>query len=83
MGMDLFKEPCQCASGNGGIQAEFVCRLREAIGEIVDETKTASKFKWRDSADAGVVFVVQFNSEEMLKEVLIWAHVKRWAESVR
>ncbi len=50
--------------------------------EIVDETETASKFKWRDPLDAGVVLVVKFYAKEMLEEVLIRARVEWWAESV-
>ena len=51
--------------------------------EIVDETETASKFKWRDPPDAGVVLVVKFYAKEMLKHVLIRARIEGWAETVR
>lgn len=80
--MDLIEYPGRCARRNSGIQAEFVCWLREAICEIVNEAKAASKFEWRDASNAGVVVVVEFNAEEMLKHILIGAGVKRWTETI-
>ena len=30
-----------------------------------------------------MVFVIEFNAKQVLEQILVWAHIKRWAETVR
>ena len=53
------------------------------VGEVVDEEKKARKFEWQDATDACMVFVIEFDAKQVLEKILVWARIKRWAETVR
>jgi hypothetical protein len=50
--------------------------LREAVRELVNETKAAGKFKRQDGSDVGATLMTELNPEMMLENVQVWAGIE-------
>jgi hypothetical protein len=46
--------------------------LREAVRELVNETKTAGTFKRQDGSDVGSTLMSELNPKMMLEDVQVW-----------
>jgi hypothetical protein len=56
-------------AGMAESRLKFTMCLREAVRELVNETKAAGKFERRDDCDAGATLITELNPKMMLKDV--------------
>ncbi len=69
VGMHLLEQPGRSVRRHGGVQTKITKYLREAVHELVNETKAVGKFKRQDGSDVGATLMTELNPKMMLEDV--------------